>query len=454
MTTIANQKENRMGTEEIKPLLFKMAWPLMISMIIQGLYSTVDSIFVAKISEEALTAVSIAYPMQNLIIAISVGVGIGVNAIISRSLGAKNVEFANKVASVNLFLAFCIWIVFVLVGIFLLNPFIESQTEVPEIFALAKSYLQICVFGSLGLCLQIATEKLLQSTGKTMYNMYGQCTGAITNIILDPILIFGMFGLPAMGIHGAAYATVISQFLSCFIGLYFNFKKNKEISFSFKKMMPTLPILKNIISVGLPSILLMSLGSVMIFVLNAILATFTPTAVAVYGVCFKLQNLYMMPIFGLNNAIIPIIAYNYGAKSYERITTTIRLGIVFAVIFMTIGMVIFLVFPEFFLLLFDASEDMLEIGVPALRIISICFVTAAHNIVCSAVFQSLQRAKYSLFVSVARQAVILMPMAYLLSLTGNLNLVWFAFPLSEVMAFAACYILLRKILATVKSELV
>ncbi|MFI3174229.1 MAG: MATE family efflux transporter [Bacillota bacterium] len=452
--TTAVKKENKMGTEEIKTLLFHMAWPLMVSMVIQALYNTVDSMFVARISENALTAVSLAYPMQNLIIAVSVGTGVGVNALISKSLGAKNVEFANKVASVNLFLAVAIWVVFVFVGIFLLDPFIAMQTDDPEIFELAKSYLQICVFASFGLCMQVATEKLLQSTGKTMYNMYGQCTGAIANIILDPILIFGMFGVPAMGIKGAAYATVLSQFLSCCIGLYFNFKKNKEIAFSVNKMLPTFEILQRIFSIGLPSILMMSLGSVMIFVINAILATFTPTAVAVYGVCFKLQNLCMMPVFGLNNAIIPIIAYNYGAKNYERITATVRLGVLTAITFMTTGMLFYLTFPEFFLLMFDASEDMLEIGVPALRTISICFVTAAHNISCSAVFQSLQRGKYSLAVSVARQAVILMPMAYLLSLTGNLRFVWFAFPLSEVIAFIACFVFIRKVLRVVKGEMV
>lgn len=447
------QTENKMGTVEIKPLLFQMAWPLMVSMIIQALYNTVDSMFVARISENALTAVSIAYPMQNLIIAISVGAGIGVNALISRSLGAKNTEFANKVASVNLFLAIAIWVFFVFVGLFLLDPFISMQTDDAEIFELSKSYLQICVFASLGLCMQIATEKLLQSTGKTMYNMYGQCTGAIANIILDPILIFGMFGLPAMGIKGAAYATVLSQFLSCFIGLYFNFRKNSEIKMSFRQMLPTMAILKSIFAVGLPSILMMSLGSVMIFVINSILSTFTPTAVAVYGVCFKLQNLCMMPVFGLNNAIIPIVAYNYGAKNYERISATVRLGVLTAVTFMTIGMLLFLIFPEFFLLMFDASEDMLAIGVPALRTISICFMTAAHNISVSAVFQALQRGIYSLIVSIARQAVILMPMAYLFSLTGNLNLVWFAFPLSEVIAFIACSIFIRKILRAVKNEM-
>lgn len=448
------QKENKMGTVEIKPLLFRMAWPLMVSMIIQALYNTVDSMFVARISENALTAVSVAYPLQNLIISISVGVGIGVNALISRSLGAKNTEFANKVASVNLFLAISIWLIFVVIGLFLLDPFIAMQTDDAEIFQLAKSYLQICVFASLGLCIQIATEKLLQSTGKTMFNMYGQCTGAIVNIVLDPILIFGMFGVPAMGIKGAAYATVISQFLSCFIGLYFNFRKNKEITISVSRMLPTISILKSIITVGLPSILMMSLGSVMIFVINGILSTFTSTAVAVYGVCFKLQNLCTMPVFGLTNAIIPIIAYNYGAKNYDRIVETVRLGVLIAVTFMTIGMALFLIFPEFFLLMFDASEDMLEIGVPALRTISFCFMAAAFNIGVSSVLQALQRGVYSLIVSIARQAVILMPVAYLLSLSGNLNFVWFAFPLAEIIAFVASAIFIKKILRTVKNELV
>ena len=444
--------ENKMGTMPVGKLLFTMSLPMIVSMLVQALYNIVDSAFVAQISENALSAVSLAFPMQNFIIAVSTGIGVGVNALLSKSLGQKKYELANKTASVSLLLAVLSWLGFVVIGIFFTDLYLQGQTDVPEILELGRIYLKICLFGSLGIFVQIASEKLLQATGRTMFSMATQGIGAITNIILDPILIFGLLGAPKMGVAGAALATVIGQFISCFLGLYFNAKNNPDIKISIKNMLPTRGILRSIFVVGIPSILMVSIGSVMVFFMNGILATFTPTAIAVFGVYFKLQSFVLMPIFGITNGMIPIIAYNYGAGHQDRILQAIKYSILGAIGIMVTGMITFQLIPDKLLLLFNASEDMLLIGVPALKTISFSFLLAGYNIVSSAVFQSLGNGIYSLCASIARQVVVLMPVAYLLSLSGNLNLVWFAFPIAEIMSFAACTFFLFKILKRIKIQ--
>lgn len=449
---MGNIKENKMGTMPVGKLILSMSVPIMISMLIQALYNIVDSMYVAMISEEALTAVSIAFPYQNLMIAVSTGTGVGVNSLLSRNLGEKDFASANKTANISLTLAIIISVLFAVLGFFVIKPFLSFQTENPIVFKEANSYLVIVSTFSIGLFGQIAAERLLQSTGKTVCSMITQALGALINIILDPIMIFGLGPIPKMGIAGAAYATVIAQIVATFTGIMMNIKLNKELTLSVKLMKPDFGIIKKIYAVGIPSIIMGSIGSVMTFCINKILVGFTETAVAVFGAYFKLQSFIFMPIFGLNNGIVPIMAYNLGAMKIDRIKKTIKFSVIFATSFMLFGFVIFQTMPHILLgNLFNASDEMLSIGVPALRLISIAFIFAGICIVTISVFQAVGKGMYSLYVSVARQLVVLVPCAYLLSMTGSLNLIWLAFPIAEVVSIALCMIYLKRIYKNVFS---
>ena len=440
--------ENKMGTMPVNRLLVSMSVPIMISMLIQALYNIVDSMYVAKISEEALTAVSIAFPYQNLMIAVGTGTGVGVNALLSKRLGQKNFEEVSRTANISIFLALMSGLAFAILGFTVVRPFLSLQTNNQKIIELGTSYLQIVSVVSVGLFGQICLERLLQSTGKTIFSMITQGLGALVNIILDPIMIFGCGPIPSMGIAGAAYATVIAQLIAAATGMILNLKVNKEIKFSFKGMLPQGKIIKKIYSVGIPSILMGSIGSVMTFTMNKILVGFTETAVAVFGVYFKLQSFIFMPVFGLNNGLVPILAYNLGAKKIDRMKKARFLGLIYATSFMLVGFILFQLFPKTLLGMFDASKDMLAIGIPALRTISYHFLLAGFSIITISMFQAVGNGLYSLYVSVARQLVVLIPAAFLLSLTGNLNAIWLSFPIAEVGSVIACLLLSKKILLT------
>jgi len=419
-------------------LLISMAVPMMLSMLVQALYNVVDSIFVSRISEDALTAVSLAFPVQNLLIAIGVGTGVGINALLSKSLGEKNQKLANKTAHNGIILMFLSAIICALFGVFGSHWFFTTQTDNPVLIDYGTKYLSIVMTFSFGIFGQFITERLLQATGRTTYSMYTQLVGAVTNLILDPILIFGWFGLPAMGITGAAVATVIGQILSAAFGMWLNLKKNPDIQLNAKELVPDLAVIKKIYSVGVPSIVMGSIGSVMTYGLNQILMGFSSTATAVFGVYFKLQSFIFMPVFGLNNGMVPIIAYNFGAKNKARMLRTMKLAIIYAVSILFVGFLVMQIFPAQLFGMFDASADMLTIGVPALRIISIHFVFAGFCIIAGSIFQALGNGVMSLIVSVARQLVVLLPAAYLLSLTGNINNIWWAFVLAETASLICC----------------
>lgn len=439
------RQENKMGVMPINKLLISMSLPMMISMLVQALYNIVDSIFVARVSENALTAVSLSFPLQTLMIAVGAGTGVGINALLSKSLGEKDFKYANRAAKNGIFLTMLSFFLFVLIGLTCVKPFFASQTTDPEIISAGVQYLTICCVCSFGLFFQMTLERLLQSTGKTLYTMITQGTGAIINIILDPIMIFGLFGFPAMGAAGAAIATVTGQVIAAGLALYFNLKVNDEIQISFKKFKPEINIIKKIYAVGIPSIIMQAIGSVMVYGINMILIGFTATATTVFGVYFKLQSFIFMPVFGLTNGLIPIIAYNYGAKQRERMIKTIKYAIFYAMGIMLIGFVIMELFTPQLLLLFDASETMLQIGVPALRIIGISFLYAGFCIVCSSVFQALGNGVYSMIVSITRQIAVLLPAAYLLSKIGGLSAVWWAFPIADIVAVFLSVIYLLKV---------
>lgn len=440
-----NIKENKMGTMTVNKLLISMSLPMIISMLVQALYNVVDSMFVAQISENALTAVSLAFPLQSLMIAVGVGTGVGVNAVLSKSLGQKDFESANKAASNGIILSFLSYVIFALIGVFLTGVFFKSQTSNVEIINHGSQYIYICTILSVGLFGQIILERLLQSTGKTFYTMITQGIGAIINIILDPILIFGLFGAPEMGVAGAAVATVTGQIIAMFLALYFNLKKNHEIKLNKKVFKLDIKIIKRIYAVGVPSIVMQSIGSVMTFGLNKILIGFTPTATAVFGVYFKLQSFVFMPVFGLNNGMVPIVAYNYGAKNEERVTKTIKLSTVYAMGIMLVGFLIFQAFPKQLLCLFNASEDMLRIGIPALRIISINFIFAGFCVIASSVFQALENGMLSLVVSAVRQLIAILPLAFIFGQVFGVNAIWFAFPVSEIIAVILSAMFMKKV---------
>lgn len=422
-----------------------MAAPMMLSMLIQALYNIVDSIYVARIEEYALTAVSLAFPLQNLMISVGVGIGVGINAWLSKHLGEKQFEQANRVAMNGLFLEVVSYLIFLVIGLSASEPFLRSQTDIPEIIEYGKTYLRICLCCSFGLFIQLACERLLMATGRTVLSMVTQATGAIVNIVLDPILIFGYFGLPAMEMAGAAWATVIGQIVGAVMALLLNLFRNQEIRLKIRGFKPQLEVIRRILSVGIPSIIMASVGSVMTFLMNKILMGFSSTATTVFGVYFKLQSFAFMPVFGLNNGMVPILAYNYGAKRKDRMMEVIKRAMVYAVCIMVVCLAVFQLIPNQLLLLFDASENMLAMGIPALRLISLSYVFSGICVVSGSVFQALGNGVYSMFVSVARQLLILIPVAWLLSLTGRLELVWLAFPIAELASIGTSAFFLRRI---------
>ena len=438
-------EENKMGIQPINKLLLGMSLPIMASMLVQALYNVVDSIFVSRISENALTAVSLAFPIQSIMIALGGGMGVGVNAILSKALGEKDYESVNKSAMNGIFLSLINFVIFILVGLFVVRPFYVSQTSDAEIITYGVDYLTIVCCMSFGIYFQFIFERLLQSTGRTVCTMITQTTGAIFNLILDPIFIFGMFGMPVMGVKGAALATVIGQIVAATFAFILNIRVNKEIQLRFRGFRPDKEIIGKIYSVGLPSIIMQSIGSVMVYGLNKILIAFSSTASAVFGVYFKLQSFIFMPVFGLNNGMVPILAFNYGARKRERMVDTIKYSVIYALIIMTAGTMAFWLFTDKLLLLFAASDHMMSMGIPALRIISIHFPIAAFCIIIGSVFQALGRAVYSMINSIMRQVVVLLPVAYLLSLTGEVNNVWWSFPIAELMSFTVTTLFLIKI---------
>ena len=453
MAEIAQQKENKMGVMPINKLLLSMALPIMISMLVQAMYNVVDSIFVSRVSENALTAVSLAFPIQNLMIAIGAGTGVGINALLSKSLGEKNFDEADKAANNGIFLAFLSWILFLIFGFICTNLFFTAQTNDLEIIELGNSYLSVVCIFSFGIFGQIVFERLLQSTGKTIYTMISQGVGAIVNIVLDPIFIFGYLGMPEMGVTGAAVATVIGQIVGALLGLYFNIAHNHEINLRFKTFKPNLNTIKKIYAVGLPSIIMLSIATIMTFGMNKILLTFSSTAAAVFGIYFKLQSFIFMPVFGLNNGIVPIISYNYGARKKDRMIKTIKLSILYAIFIMAIGVMAFRLKPDVLLSMFEASEDMMAIGIPALKTISLSFIFAGFSIIVGSVFQALGNGVFSLIVSVTRQLIFLLPSAFVFSKLGNIDLVWWAFPLAEVVALVLSAIFMRKIYVDIIKDL-
>lgn len=429
-----DMKENKMGVWPVNKLLVTMSIPMIISMLVQALYNVVDSMFVAQISENALTAVSLAFPYQNLMIAVAVGTGVGVNALLSRALGEKNHKAVKDIADHSVFLALMSWLVFAILGIVFCRNFFAMQTNVPEIAEGGTAYMRICSVISIGLFIQIAFEKLLASTGRTILTMYTQTAGALINIVLDPIFIFGLFGAPRLGIAGAAVATVIGQICGALLGILLNHKFNPEVQLSFHDFKLKMPVIRQIYSIGVPSILMSSIGSIMTFGMNKILIGFSTTAAAVFGVYFKLQSFVFMPVFGLNNGMVPILAYNFGAHKPKRIMDTIKLSLFYASLIMVIGFLIFQWMPATLLGIFNASETMLNIGVPALRIISTHFLLAGISIICSTVQQAFGHGVRSLLISLVRQLVVLLPVAYFLSIAHSLDMVWLAFPIAETVA--------------------
>ena len=440
------QTENKMGTMPVNRLLVNISLPMVISMLVQALYNIVDSIFVAQIDEYALTAVSLAFPMQNFMIAVAAGTGVGVNALLSKRLGEKRFQEVDRAANNSVFLALCNYVFFLLIGLLFSDIYFQVQTDIPEIIAYGKTYLWIITACSFGMYGQFCFERLLQATGRTVCTMITQTAGAVINLIFDPILIFGLFGFPKMGIAGAAAATVLGQIVAMVCGFLYNWKVNKEIHLSLRGIRPDPVTLKHIYGEAVPAILMQSIGSVMTFFMNRILMGFTSTAAAVFGVYFKLQSFIFMPMFGMNNGLIPIVAYNFGAGYKERIVKAMKSSMAVGVCIMLLGLATAEIIPARLLLLFNASEQMLGIGVPALRILSLSYVFAGISIVGSGVFQGLGKGKYSLVLSVVRQLVVLIPMAYLLSLTKNLTAVWFAFPIAEIAAFVMALFFLRRVM--------
>ncbi len=430
-----NNNENKMGNMPVNRLLLSMAIPMIISMMVQALYNIIDSIWVSNINQDALTAISLAFPMQNLMISIGVGTGVGVNALLSKSLGEKNHKMVNQTMGNGLFLSVLSGVFCMLIALVASRTFFTVQTDIIPIIDYGSEYLFICMFFCIPAFGQIFFERLLVSTGKTLYSMITQMSGAVLNIVLDPILIFGYGPAPELGMKGAAIATVTAQFCAMLLAIFFNLKYNHEIHFSsLHNFHPNWNIIKRIYMVALPSIIMMSITSIMIFGFNKILMGFTDAAATVLGIYFKLQSFVFMPIFGLNNGMVPIIAYNYGARKPERMVRTIRLSIVYAIGIMIVGMSIFNIFPKELLLIFNATEEVLEIGIPALRIISLSFLLAGFCIVVGSVFQALENGLLSMLISVCRQLLVLLPCAYLLAQIGNLNIVWFAFPIAEIIS--------------------
>ncbi|MCD8049202.1 MAG: MATE family efflux transporter [Clostridia bacterium] len=448
MASNETPKENKMGTMPVNKLLLTMSFPMMLSMLVQALYNIVDSIFVAKLGQDALQAVSLTFPLQNLLIAFASGTAVGINALLSKSLGEKDFDRANKAAVNGLFLAAVHYVIFLIIGVFFARFFFAAQTSNTAVIENGVIYAGVCLGLSFGSFFQVTLERLLLSTGKSFYSMITQMTGAIINLIFDPLLIFGIGFFPRLGVLGAAVATVGGQMVAALLALYFNIRVNTEIKISLRGFRPILAIIKRIYSVGLPSIIMISIASIMTFGINKILRAFdelADTAQTVFGIYYKLQSFVFMPVFGLNNGMVPIIAYNYGARRPERMTKTIRLAVTYAVILMLAGFAIFQIFTEPLLNLFsDTPGALSEIGVPALRIISISFILAGFNVICGSVFQAVGNGILSMIVSIVRQLVVLLPAAYLLSLAGSINLVWYSFPIAELASLIISIIFLAR----------
>lgn len=437
--------ENKMGTMPIGRLLVNMAVPLMISMLVQAMYNVVDSIYVSRISESAVTALSLAFPIQNLLIGFSTGIGVGVNALLSKSLGEGNPDRANHSAGNGFLLVMIATIGFMLFGVFGSRPYFQMQSSVTETVEGGTQYLAICTIFSFGLFVQVLGERLLQATGRSFYSMIVQLVGAVVNILLDPVFIFGYFGIPAMGVAGAAVATVLAQWVAAVLALVINHKCNHEVHLHFKYLKPNMSVIRPILAVGIPSVVMMGIGSVMTFGMNMILQSFTETATSVFGIYFKLQSFFFMPVFGINNATISIIAFNYGARSSKRIMDTLKKSTISACIIMLLGVLCFQFFPDLLLDIFNPTPEFLTMGRSALRIISLSFPLAAVGIALSGSFQALGNGLYSTFTAVCRQLLALLPAAYLLSLSGNVNLVWWAFPIAELVSFLATLILFLRL---------
>lgn len=438
------QAENKMGTEPCGRLLAGMATPIIISMLVQALYNVVDSFFVARYNGDALTAISLAFPVQSLMIAVGVGTGVGINALVSRRLGEKDKHGADSIAVNGLFLAVVSWLLFTAITPFL-RPFFDMFTTDGSVIDMAVTYTSICTVFSFGLFGQIVTERLVQSTGKTIYNMVIQGTGAIINIIMDPILIFGLFGFPELGIAGAAVATVAGQIIGMILGIFINKKANREIDISLKGFKPDLHAIGAIYKIGAPSIVMQSIGSFLTVGINAILAD--DAAIAVYGVYFKLQSFVFMPLFGITNGMVPIVAYNYGAKKKKRIIKTVIYSFFAALVLMTAGMIIFRSFPGQLIGIFADEEAqgkitkqiLIEVGIPVLRTISLSFPFGAVGIVASSMFQAFGKSMYSLVLSLCRQILVILPLAYIYKKFFGLSALWYAFPSSEIVAMVVCF---------------
>ena len=446
-------QENKMGVMPIGPLLAGMAIPMMVSMLVQALYNIVDSVFVARISQDALNAVSLAFPLQNLMIAVGGGTGVGMNALLSRSLGEKDQEQADRAANTGIFLFFLSAVIFGVCGFALARPFFLAQTDIAPIVDYGTTYARICLGLSIGIFSQFCFERLLQSTGRTVYSMVTQLIGAVINIIMDPILIFGLFGFPRMEVAGAAAATVLGQIIAAILGLVINLRCNPDIHIRLREIRPHRAIVQEIYRVGVPSIVMQSIGSVMVFGMNQILMAFTDTATAVFGAYFKLQSFIFMPVFGLNNGMVPIISYNYGAARLDRVKRTYKLTAAAATVIMCVGCAAFNLFPEVLLGFFSPSEEMLSIGTVALRVISYSFLLAGFDIIAGSVCQAIGNPVYTLVCSVCRQLVALLPAAWLLARTGILDLVWFCFPISEVVSLVLSIFFLRRTMRRVEAQI-
>ncbi len=437
-------KENKMGTMGIPKLLYSVSLPIIISMIVQALYNIVDSVYVAQFDNIAGTgALTLAFPIQNLMIATSVGLAVGMNALLSRSLGQKNFEKANLIAGQGFFLTFCGYLIFLIIGLFIAKPYSIGASDGNALLAqYSTDYISVVCVCSLGVFIQVVTERLLQATGKSVLSMIVQLSGAIVNIALDPILIFGLGPIEAMGVKGAAVATVAGQCIAAVLGIVLNLVCNKDIIISLRNFIPKTRLLADMLAIGIPAILMQAIGSVMTFSMNFILIKFSEEALNVFGLYFKLQSFVFMPVFGLNNGMVPIVAYNFGAQNRERVFKTVKLAAFTAIGYMLLGFAAFQLIPDVLLGFFDASETMLVIGRKALRTISLSFIFAGFSVIASATCQALGKSVYSLLVSVGRQLVVLIPAAFLLSLSGNVDFIWFAFPIAELMSLALCVVFL------------
>lgn len=445
-------RENKMGTMPEGRLLFGMAIPMMISMLLQALYNVVDSYFVSRVSLDAFNALSLAFPLQALMIGLGAGTGLGVNALISRSLGERRRDMADRVANTGIILFALCAALFAVIGFTCSEPFFRTQTDVPGIVEAGTTYCTICLGFSVGIFYQFCFERFLQATGRTSLSMITQVSGALINIVLDPILIFGLFGLPAMGVKGAAIATVVGQIVAAVMGVFINLRYNPDVHLIPAQMRFRADIAADVYKIAFPSILMQCVGSVLVFGMNQILLTFSTVATAVYGAYFKLQSFVFMPVFGLNNAMVPIIAYNFGARKAERVKTTIRLSVLTAVSIMLAGMLIFELLPAQLLRIFDADADMLRDGIPAFRIIATSYLFAGFCIIAGSVFQAIGNPMHSLIVSICRQLVVLLPAAYLLSLTGRLELVWLSYPIAEIFSLLLSVYFLRKTLKSMNTQ--